>query len=390
MASGVFFHSLFQPSRIEARSIVVAALLSPLWFFTIGGINLNPADLVFLFVWISFVLRTGLLPYSMSRKTGLAIFVFLTVVGLSLLWSPNKLSGILSFAQYLFIFLAVVPVVTYSLRDRSVRWQVFLAIWAATTVLTILGLFTFIFGDISRLRDITLWYGNQNQFYWLVASALFCSIALVLEGSLAVGKRIGSALLAVVEASLIIEGLTLSAILMLGAGVWLFTAWLVQSHSRRGRVAFAIATLLAGVVGLALSSRYWDLIYLQGSLGPRTRQYTAAIHLGIQYFPLGVGIDGYSVSVHNTYLDYFAELGIVGAGAFLALVIVWCRDVLLRSLYHPTRLKPFEYAFVVIFATYLLILLFQPVPVRRFWWILFGASWAVVQDRLTSAPSRHD
>jgi hypothetical protein len=387
MASDVFIPSLSQPSRIEAGSVVLAALLSPLWFFTIGGINLNPADFVFLFVSISFVLRTGLFPYSLSRKMGTAIFVFLTVVGLSLLWSPNKLIGILSFSQYLFIFLAVVPIVTYLLRDRSVRWQVFLAIWAATTVLTMLGLFTFVFGDISRLRNITIWYGNQNQFYWLVASAFLCSIALVLEESLPVGTRIGSALLAIAEAYLIIKGLTLSAILMLGGGVWLFTAWLVQSHSRRVRAAFAIVTLLASVVGFAFIIRYWDFIYLQGSLGPRTRQYTAAIHLGIQYFPLGVGIDGYSQSVHNAYLDYFAELSIVGAGAFLALVILWCRDVLLRSLYHPSRLKPFEYAFVVVFATHLLVILFQPVPVRRFWWILFGASWAVVQDRLTTSPS---
>jgi O-antigen ligase len=375
---------------MEAGSVVVAALLSPLWFFTIGGINLNPADFIFLFVSMSFVLRTGLFPYSLSRKTGIAIFVFLTVVGLSLLWSPNKLGGILSFVQYLFIFLAVVPVVTYSLRDRSVRWQVFLAIWAATTVLTILGFYTYISGDVSKFRHITLWYGNQNQFYWLVATAFFGSIALVLDDSFPVGMRLSSALLAVVEAYLIIEGLTLSAILMLGAGVWLFTAWLVQSHSRRVRAAFAIATVLAAAVGFAFIIRYWDFIYFQASLGPRTRQYTAAIRLGIQHFPLGVGIDGYSPSVHNAYLDYFAELSIVGAGAFLALVIVWCRDVLLRSLYHPTRLEPFEYAFVVIFATYLLVIVFQPVPVRRFWWILFGASWAVVQDRLTTLPSRRD
>ena len=390
MALGVFFHSSLRPTRIEAGSIVVAALLSPLWFFTIGGINLNPADFIFLFVTISFILRTGHFPYSMSRKTGIAIFVFLTFVGFSLLWSPNKLSGIVSFTQYLFIFLAVVPVVTYSLRDQSVRWQVFMAIWAATTVLTIFGLFTFVFGDISRLRDITLWYGNQNQFYWLVASAFLCTIALVLEDSLPVGMQIGSVLLAVIEAYLIIEALTLSAILMLGAGVWLFTARLVQSHFKRGRAAFAIVTLLAGVVGFAVIIRYWDFIYLQGSLGARTRQYTAAIHLGIQYFPLGVGIDGYSSSVHNAYLDYLVEVGIVGAGAFLVLVLVWCRDVLLRSLYHPTRLKPFEYAFVVVFATYLLVILFQPVPVRRFWWILFGASWAIVQDRLTTSSLKHD
>mgnify|MGYP006284359945 CR=1 FL=1 len=361
---------------------MVSALLSPLWFFTIAGVNLNPADLVLLFVSISFVARTGLLPYSLTRVAWLAIIVFLGVAGISILWSTNRVGALLSITQYLFIFLAVVPIVSYALRERSTRWHVFLSIWGATTALTFLGIYTYVVGDLDRLREITLWYGNQNQFFWLVASACLCSVALTLEESAPLGLRLVAATLATTEVALVFGGMTLSAILMAGGGLWLFAAWLAQRHARPARIAFATATLAACVAALAVVVNYWDYVYIQASLHVRIPQYTTAIWRGIQHFPLGMGIDAYYPSVHNFFLNYFVEVGIVGATAFLILVLVWCRDVALRSLRHPLRVQPFEFAFVALFGTYVLVILFQPVPVRRFWWILFAASWAVVQDRL--------
>jgi hypothetical protein len=152
---------------------------------------------------------------------------------------------------------------------------------------------------------------NQNQFYYLVANALLCSIALVIEDSLPVGMRIGSALPAVVEAYLIMEGLTLSAILMPGPRVSLSTTLIVQSHSGWVRATFAIATLVAGVVGLASSTRYWDFIYLQRSFGLRTRQYTAAIHWGALFRRLisrSRVLNGAFHVSHRRFHDKFTEL----------------------------------------------------------------------------------
>jgi O-antigen ligase len=227
-----------------------------------------------------------------------------------------------------------------------------------------------------------LWYGNQNQFFWLVATALLCSIALALEESIPLGIRVVSVVLAAAEAVLIVSGMTLSAIMMAAVGVWLFGAWLAQRRAMRVRVAFAAATVSAGIVALVAIVRYWHVIYIQGSLYVRIPQYTAAIRVGIQHFPLGMGIDAYPPSVHNFVLNYFVEIGIVGTAAFLALVLIWCRDVALRSLRYPFQIRPFEFAFIAIFGTYLLVISLQPIPVQRFWWVLFGASWAVAQDRL--------
>ena len=101
-----------------------------------------------------------------------------------------------------------------------------------------------------------------------------------------------------------------------------------------------------------------------------------------------MGIDAYFPSVHNFFLNYFVEVGIVGATAFLALVVLWSRDVLLRSVRHSARIDPFEFALIAIFGTYILVMVFQPVPVRRFWWISFGASWAIVNDRFATQSSK--
>jgi hypothetical protein len=261
---------------------------------------------------------------------------------------------------------------------------VFLLIWGATTALTLLGIYTYVSGDVQRFRDIMLWYSNQNQFFWLVASAFLCNIALALEESIPLGIRFVPVVLAAAEAVLIVRGMTLSAIMMVAGGVWLFGAWLTQRHSKRVRVIFATATVSAGIVALVATVRYWDVIYIQGSLYARIPQYTTAIRIGVQHFPLGMGIDAYPPSVHNFVLNYFVEIGIVGAAAFLALVLIWCRDVALRSLRYPFQIQPFEFAFVAIFSTYLLVICFQPIPVQRFWWVLFGASWAVAQDCLPS------
>jgi hypothetical protein len=363
---------------------VIGALLSPLWFVTIGGVNLNPADFILLFTLASFILRTNLLPYSLSRQSVIAIIIFLGIVGLSILWSSNKLGGLLSFAQYLFIFVGVVPIVSYSLRNRSIRWQVFLAIWGATTVLTLLGIYTYVFGDVYRVRRIMLWYSNPNQFYWLVATAFLCSIAFALEEAIPLGIKFVSVVLAAVEAVLIINGTSLSAIIMLAGGAWLFGAWLAQRNSKRIKIVFTTATVITGIVSIVAIVRYWDWVYIQGSLESRFSQYTGAIRQGVQHFPLGTGIDAYGPSVHNFVLNYFVEVGILGAAAFLALILVWCRDVAIRSLRYPFQVQPFEFAFVVIFATYILVFSFQPVPVQRFWWVLFGASLGVAQDRLPS------
>jgi hypothetical protein len=216
---------------------------------------------------------------------------------------------------------------------------------------------------------------------------LLCSIAISLEDSLRIDIRIGAALLAVLKAGLIVRGMTLSAILMFGAGAWMFAAWTVQQRSRRFKTAFVAATTLAGVTGLSVIVKYWDYVYLQGSLHVRIPQYTRALHIGIEHFPLGRGIDGYGPSVHNFLFDYFVEIGIIGAGAFFALISIWIRNVWLRALRYPSRLNPFEFAFIVIFGAYVIVIFFQPVPVRRFWWVIFAASWAVIQDRIATADT---
>jgi len=380
-------------SRPEVFGLVIAALLSPLWFVNIGGVNLGPADLAFLAVFVSFVVRTGTMPFAPSRKTAVATLTFLAVAGLSVTWAPLPTESLLNYLQYVFIFVGVVPIVSHALQDRTTRWQVFLAIWTATNAIAVLAAIAYVTGDTSQLRNVSLWYGNQNQLYWVVAGAWVCNVAILLESSTSRGLRLGAGLLAVLEAWLVVNGRTLSAILVLILGAWSFGAWLSVSRSRRATTAFSIATLAALAVGTAVVVQYWPTVYVEGSLDVRIPQYTTALRTGLEHFPLGTGLESsevvlashpFSPSVHNFFLAYFLELGIVGAVSFGALLLVWVREVLVASLQYPRRLSSFEYAFVVIFFTYVFVITFQPVPVRRYWWLFFGASWGIAQSTLPS------
>lgn len=233
-------------------------------------------------------------PVSFSRVAWLAIVVLLGIVCPSVLWSSNKIGGLLSFARYLFMFVAVVLIVSHGLRDRWTRWKVFLAIWGGTTLLTLLGIITSVTGEIKKYWDTMLYYDNQDQFFWLAANGLMCSVALAIKNSLPATVRIAAIVPAAVQACLIVGGLTLSAVLMVAGVSWLFGAFLAQRRSRLAIVTFSLGTVLAGVAGLALVVTHWEFVYVQGSLYARIPYYTTAIRLGLHHFLLGMGINAYS------------------------------------------------------------------------------------------------
>lgn len=378
-------------SRVGVAGLALAAGFSPLWFFTIGGVNLNPADFIFLAVFGLFVARTGIIPFSPSRTTAAATFTFLVIAGLSILWTPQPRSALLSYFQYLFIFVGVVPITSHALRERATRWWVFVAICLVTNGLALLAAASFIFGEVNQLRHVTLWYGNQNQLFWLISSAWICNIALIFEPSKQNWIRAVASALTVMETVLIFGGRTISAILVLIAGIWLFTAWISHRRSKRAITTLMAVTFLGGCATLIVIAQHWSTVYIEASLHVRIPQYLAAIEQGVNHFPLGAGLDSSAVvldhypayyrrSIHNFFLAYFLELGIVGAGTFLVVISVWLRDVLVPAFQYSSRLNAFEFAFVVIFGTYILVILFQPVPVHRYWWMMFGASWAVIRD----------
>lgn len=374
-----------QLTRLEAFGVVIAAFLSPLWFLTIGGINLNPADLIFLFVWISFVARRRIFSFFVPQRMNMAIVAFLFVASLSIIWSSNRIAGLLDALQYIFIFAVVVPLVSVALRERHLRWRVFLSVWLMTSFLTIFGLYVFISKDLTNFRYIELGYSNQNQFYWLVSIAWITSLALAIDERMPLILRISVSLLVIIETIMIFGSLTLSAIMILIASAWAFLAWHSQQRSIQVKVAFIIGTVLSTIIGLLLVVQFWELIWLQGTLYKRIPMFIDAFYRAVSNLPLGIGISSNTgVSVHNFFLSYLLELGIFGAGAFLALMILWSRDVFLRAVLRPSDIEPFEFAFIAIFGSYFLVILFQPLPVHRFWWLIFAASWAVIQGKTIS------
>jgi hypothetical protein len=373
------------PDKIEAAGVIIAALLSPLWFFNLLGLNISIADVILLLVWVLFVFRTEMFVYYLTRKARAAVFVFLTVVTLSIVWSTNRPETLLDISQYLFIFLVVVPIYSYFSRDEHVRWWTFVAVWVTTNSLALLAIWYGVIDDAYHLLSVSLWYGNRNQLFWLVAVGTVCNMGIALETEFASRLRAGVAALAVIEAGLIVAAQVFSAVLIVVAGVWVFTMRLARQRSEPFGNAFAASTVLAVSILFAVTATYPDSV--SSSLQPRITLYATAFAQILQYFPLGMGIGANPTSSHNVVLAYASEVGIVGATAFLVLVGVWCRHVLIETLVRRPQVNAFEHAIIAIFAGYLLVLVFQPEPVRRFWWILFGVSWGIIPDSLEVLPA---
>jgi O-antigen ligase len=374
----------------EVFGIIIASLLLPLWFYNMFGVNINPADLIFFSVITVVVLKDRILPFIPSKISVLSIISFLTIAGLSLLWTPQPVEALLSFLQYLFIFICVVPVTYYVLQQKRARWLVFLSIWISTNTIGILAGYSFLIGEVSQLYEVTLWYTNQNQVYWLVASAWVLNLALSLEDTKPDWLRVLAFILSIGNFLLVVGGRTITAIIILIVGGWTFAIWIAKKRSTLALKSVVGGTIIALGACIILVIQYWEFIYIQGSLYERIPQYQGALETGIRYFPLGSGLDsmavvlsGYSsfkfTSVHNFALAYFLELGIIGVVSFSTVITIWIRDVFIVS-FQNNMINSFELAFVAVFAGYIIVMLFQPVPVRRFWWVFFAGSWATMND----------
>jgi O-antigen ligase len=376
--------------KIERWGLVLSIALSPLWFINIFGVNLNPSDLIVVAIFTSFLIRSGTLRLLPSRNASLALSGFIGIAGASVLWAPEKFSALLNYLQYILIFLVVVPITAHILKSERSRRGAFLSLWLMTNLLSLLAAAMFLFGEAPELRKVTLWYSNQNHVYWLVASGFIFNISLIQENLPISWLKPILVILGILQLYLVFGGLTLSAILMMSVGAWLSTAWALYHRPEKWPMTlFSILTGFAVILGLGIVIQYWDRVYLEASLHVRIPHYVASFKAGITHFPLGVGLESsntvftgypetYPRSIHNFFLAYFVELGVIGAISFTVLLIIWFREVFCKFFSNINGIQPFEFAFVSIFSSYILVIMFQPVPIHRYWWYIFGVSWSVI------------
>jgi hypothetical protein len=382
-------------SRIEKASVILALILSPFWFFQIFNLNLGVGDLLLITAFLTLVLRNGIYPVLPNRASFAGVVLFLLAAGISLVVATSPVDGLFNYLQYILIFIVVVPVAVSVFQDRQARHIGVLGLWIVLNLLTLWAAYESL--SVTKLRKVTLLYANQNQLFWLISSAFILDLGILFDKHKPTNIRVFSAILSLPALYLVFGGLTLSAILAVITGSWLIVARFIRDLGKRESQAFTACSLFAGISGIVLTILRWEWVYIQGSLESRFAQYTTAIQYGTRNQPFGIGLESgaqvlegviYITSIHNFFLAYYLEIGVVGALAFTLILINWTRIVLIPAII-DSPLQMTDVAVVSIFAAGVVIMLVQPVPVNRYWWLIYSLSWGIIYDKKVSGNQTH-
>lgn len=396
-----------QPNNLEKVLVTVAIIMSPLWFITFFDLFLTPTDILFAIAGLSYLLRSRTLPPLPSKGFITGVGVFLFAASVSILVSPLPIQSFINILQYIQIFFVIIPMTILVMKDKRILTFSLIVIWI---VLTVIALFAW-----SKSREllppphygVSLWYANHNPVFWLVATGCLISISLIVTGLRFYGGRISIALVtkslglfvAVFSANLVRPGQTITAIMMLLFGGWLFLLTILN-RAPKYRDYLVGGYLSVSAVGMGVSLyllvQFWERLYAYPPFVIRLEQYQTAIELGISHFPFGAGLNSHPVvvppiegltAIHNFLLAYFVEIGIFGVIGMIVINGFWIWEAALPSIL--SKDVPIVYVTPsIIYLTYLVVLLFQPVPVVRFWWVLFAIGWMYADTRLYSVTVR--
>lgn len=380
--------------------VLVALALTPFYFLRPYGVNISLADVFFTGAIVAMVFRRRRFILFSSPRIGFGVLLFLLGAAISLLVTPRPLEGLLDFFQYALIFIVVVPVTITVFRDRQRCWVALLLLWIGLNLFTVVASYRAVVvattqtSPFNALKHMQLWYGNQNLLYWSISAAAITNLVLALDEHVSRPIRYASFSLVFPSIGLVLVGQSLSAILMAITAYWLAVLlWVYKTRTQQTLWAYFGLTLIATGVGLTVVVTHLEYLLWLGNVNDRLIMYRIALRLGTQAFPFGTGLESSPVvvapisvsrtgvsSIHNAVLAYYLETGILGATGFIAIVVYWLRDVALAHLRLLSDLHFYEIGPMLIFGSYLIVILFQNVPVQRFWWVIFALSCATIID----------
>lgn len=378
-------------TRIEFLFATLACLLFPFWFITLGNINIGPGDVLIGVAGVSYFFRNKRFPFGPDALSATGLVVFLGLAGGSILWTSLPLEGLKQYLQLLLIFMVVVPslFVVYVRPDRRWKLAVILCLlFVLVTGSTILDILL----TSPQLTKYGFIWGQQNTYSWALTAGVILTGFIAIENSLPPILRCIFAITAVMAAILAILSVTLSSFIGLGFGGWIFGYSILNRYgSRRTIHRYVAISILGALVAGGLVVTNWSTIYNEGALYSRIPMYVEAAEQGLARFPLGHGLGSSPTaladlpahiprSTHNFVLHYWLTTGI-GVFGFLVVLAGWGVKVLIPAFAANTTWHPYEQAFPTVFAAYLAIAFFQPPPIRRFWWVFFGVSWAIAWSK---------
>jgi O-antigen ligase len=305
---------------------------------TTGGSRaLDPASiLAVLFLlaaalWLAAQYRErGRLPGSPLRR---ALIVFVAAAGLSVVGSERPLASGLEVLRILAV-VAMFIVLEQMMVDREARKQLLIAAFLSTVFPLVFTAFGYLVGNPrteakgSFLR-VTGTFNQSNTFGRYLMLMVIFGFAVYPY----VSKRLKLPLAAILVGCSSLLLLTYTRTAILGAVVGLVVVGLVQS--KRLLLGLTVAALCALLLVPQLAGRFTSLTDLSGvggqptgnSLVWRLNYWTEVLPLANSSPLTGIGLNmtQYNTEAakqpHNDFIRAYVEMGLIGLGAFLAVLI---------------------------------------------------------------------
>jgi len=344
------------------------------------------------------------------------LLLFLGWATISVAWSQNRPDALTSASRYA-LNMMLLPIAYAAVRDRRDVVRILAVLVAGASVAAISGIIARPNASAVDFARATGTVGDPNE----LAAALL--VGLCVAAAFAVNRHISPPmrLLAMVAVLLCLVGIltTLSRGGLLGLGASLVVA-VVAAGRWRGRVLAGTAALAVAAVGyfvlFASLPAKERVINVGGGTG-RLDLWTIAGRMIADHPVRGIGTGQFATEsvhyllrpgalqrgdyvlltpkvAHNTYLNVTAELGFVGGGLFLA-VVLFCVASAVASIRHFRRhgdehMEILARGLVAGLGGYLLTILFISENFSKLMWLLFALGpvlLVVARDRHAREPS---
>lgn len=392
-----------EETRKDLLEIVflASALIAPLELYLVASFTLH--DL--LITGLAFLIWAGPRRMRPLPKAYLpAVLIFLVSALVSSFRATLPGESLTQLVQFAFIFFVQIPVIlTIGRSPILIRWSLILFAIGSLAVVVVSVATS---GGTEADRVLTYYSENPNPLGYASAYVLPFAICFLVE-LWRRRRRTASIVATAVLIYLVVYSLAVSA--SRGAAIALLVAlplFLALRRSDRLDLALlarlAVVVLIVGAASYAffqtpyfppvLKARIQGTIAEEGSLtDDRQRLATAGIR-AFESSPLvGTGLDNFRYvstryeraatpqAPHNIWIQFLAQIGLVGTAAFAFIILRWFVDVVRawrRSAARSSRHQLIA-AFIASMAAIMTIFLTTPIMVHRHYWLLFGLGLAL-------------
>lgn len=327
-----------------------------------------------------------------------ALYIFLLFALLSVFRAPYPWEALTQTLQFFFIFFIQLPVILTVVKSPSVlRWSLLLLL-VGTLIVTIWAMIYQQEGYHHRLRSFSS--DNSNRLGYPSAYMLPFLLCLLFDNWRK--RRLFSILFFLLALYSFMWALTTSGSrsATVGTMVALMT-FLTFRHGLYINIKFLLRAffilIMTGTCSYLLyQSNYFPgilreriartLMFDDSLIGDRTRLAIAGWRAFIDSPFVGVGLDNFryvatrynvpSVSEqvpHNLWIQFLAQIGLIGTLAFAALIGFWLLRIFLnqRVTYSQSQ-RDILWAFIASMAGIMTILMFIPLMIHRHYWLIYG------------------